>query len=210
VKDKSGTKPRDITVFVFAGSQLPDIMVAIRKCSDRGASVTEQDKIEIRPIRLEDDTEPILSIDRAIRAAGHVITYRNLTAEYILSAGRGIPPQESPASYIRSLTGDAAPLLNLSFVAEVNGHVRGFVLGQVARARESATEIGIVQMIGVHPDYQRKGIGGRLVRALSDKYRSQGIKVMRIGVDYRDKSLLGLVEDAGFGVDRLVIYSMVL
>ena len=95
-------------------------------------------------------------------------------------------------------------------MAEVNGHVRGFVLGQVARARESATEIGIVQMIGVHPDYQRKGIGGRLVRALSDKYRSQGIKVMRIGVDYRDKSLLGLVEDAGFGVDRLVIYSMVL
>ena len=67
MKDKSGTKPRDITVFVFAGSQLPDIMVAIRKCSDRGASVTEQDKIEIRPIRLEDDTEPILSIDRAVR-----------------------------------------------------------------------------------------------------------------------------------------------
>jgi hypothetical protein len=47
------------------------------------------------------------------------------------------------------------------------------------------------------------------VRALSDKYRSQGIKVMRIGVDYRDKSLLGLVEHAGFGVDRLVVYSMI-
>jgi len=170
--------------------------------------VSEQDKIEVRPIKLE-DIDPILSIDKEIRAAGNVITYRNLTAEYILSAGRGIPPQESPASYIRSFTGDAAPLLNLSFVAEVNGQVRGFILGQVARGRESATEIGIIQMIGVHPDYQRRGIGSRLVRALSDKYRSQGIKVMRIGVDYRDKSLLGLVEHAGFGVDRLVIYSMI-
>ena len=97
----------------------------------------------------------------------------------------------------------------LSFVAEVNGQVRGFILGQVARVRESATEIGIIQMIGVHPDYQRRGIGSRLVRALSDKYRSQGIKVIRIGVNYRDKSLLGLVEHAGFGVDRLVIYSMI-
>jgi ribosomal protein S18 acetylase RimI-like enzyme len=171
--------------------------------------VSEQDKIEVRPIKLE-DIDPILSVDRAIRAAGNVITYRSLTAEHILSAGRGIPSQESPASYVRSLTGDAAPLLNLSFVAELNGHVCGFILGQVARARESATEIGIIQMVGVDPDYQRRGIGSRLVRALSDKYRSQGIKVMRIGVDYRDKSLLGLVEHAGFGVDRLVIYSMVL
>jgi len=171
--------------------------------------VSEQDKIEVRPIKLE-DIDPILSIDREIRATGNVITYRNLTAEYILSAGRGIPPQESPASYIQSFTGDAAPLLNLSFVAEVNGQVRGFVLGQVARVRESATEIGIIQMIGVHPDYQRRGIGSRLVRALSDKYRSQGIKVMRIAVNYRDKSLLGLVEHVGFGVDRLVVYSMVL
>jgi GNAT superfamily N-acetyltransferase len=170
--------------------------------------VSEQDKIEVRPIKLE-DIDPVLFIDREIRAAGNVITYRNLTAEYILSAGRGIPPQENPVSYVRSLTGDAAPLLNLSFVAEVNGQVRGFVLGQVARVRESAIEIGIIQMIGVHPDYQRRGIGSRLVRALSDKYRSQGIKVIRIGVDYRDKSLRGLVEHSGFGMDRLLVYSMV-
>jgi GNAT superfamily N-acetyltransferase len=183
-------------------------MVAIRKRSDGGASVTKQDKIKVRPIKLE-DIDPLLSIDRDIRAAGNVITYRNLTAEYILSAGRGTPPEQSPASYIRSLTGDAAPLLNLSFVAEVDGQIRGFILGQVARVRESATEVGIIQMIGVHPDYQRRSIGSSLVRALADKYRSQGVKVIRIGVDYRDKSLLGLVEHAGFGVDRLVVYSMV-
>lgn len=170
--------------------------------------MSEQDKIEIRPVKLE-DIDSILSIDTEIRAARNVITYRKLTAEYILSAGRGIPPQENPASYVRSLTGDAAPLLNLSFVAEVNGQVRGFILGQVARVRESAVEIGVIQMIGVHPDYQRRGIGSRLVRALADKYRSQGIKVIRIGVDYRDKSLLGLVEHVGFGVDRLLVYSMI-
>lgn len=183
-------------------------MLAIRKRSNCGVSVSEQDKIEIRPLKLE-DIDPILAVDREIRAAGNVVTYRNLTAEYILFAERGIPPQRSPASYVRSLTGDAAPLLNLSFVAEVNGQVRGFILGQVARVRESVTEIGIIQMIGVHPDYQRRGIGSTLVRALADKYRSQGIKVVRIGVDYRDKSLRGLVEHAGFGVDRLVVYSMI-
>jgi ribosomal protein S18 acetylase RimI-like enzyme len=171
--------------------------------------VSERDKVEVRPIKLE-DVDAILSIDKAIRATGNVITYRNLTTEYIVSAGRGIPPEENPASYVQSLTGDAAPSLNLSFVAEVNSQVCGFILGQVARVRDSATEIGIIQMIGVHPDYMRRGIGSRLVHALSDKYRSQGIKVMRIGVDYRDKSLLGLLEDVGFGVDRLVIYSMLL
>lgn len=174
---------------------------------ESGATVNEQDKIEVRPIKLK-DIDDILSIDGEIRAVGDVITYRNLTTEYILFAGHGKPPQRSPASYIRSLTGDVAPLLNFSFVAEVNGQVRGFILGQVARLREGVTEIGIIQMIGVHPDYHRKGIGSKLIRALADKYRSEGIKVIRIGVDHRDKSLLGLVEHVGFGVDRLVVYSM--
>jgi ribosomal protein S18 acetylase RimI-like enzyme len=169
--------------------------------------VSKQDRIEVRPIRLE-DVDAILSIDREIRTRGSAHTYRNLTMEHILFAGRGIPQERSPGSSIQSLTGEVAPLLGFTFVAEVNGNVRGFILGQVARLRESASEIGMIQMVGVHPDYQRKGIASRLLSALADKYKSEGIKVMRVGLDHRDKDLLGLVEGFGFGVDRLIVYSM--
>jgi len=168
-----------------------------------------ESKIEIRPMNLE-DTNTILSIDGEIRAAGKAITYENLTAEYILSISKGITARENPASYVGSLTGNVAALLDFSFVADIDGQVRGFVLGQVARLRESATEVGVIEMIGVHPDYQRKGIGTKLINALADKYRSKGIKIMRIGINYRDKSFLSLVEHAGFSAARLIVYSKIL
>jgi len=166
-------------------------------------------KIEVRPINLK-DIDAILSIDKEIRAAGKAITYANLTTEYVLSAGRKVSYQVSSTSYEGSITGNVAALLDFSFVAEVDGQVCGFILGQVARLREAATELGIIQMIGVHPDYQRKGIGAKLVNALADKCRSKGIKIMRIGIDHRDKSLLNLVEHMDFGVGRLIVYSKVL
>jgi len=173
------------------------------------AAMAEQARVEIRPIR-PGDLDAILSIDGEIRAQGKAITYSNLTTEYILSAGGGRRPRSSRDIYMRSITADVAPLLDFSFVAELDGQVRGFILGQVARLRDSATELGVIQMIGVHPDYQRQGIGSKLIHALADKYRSEGVKAIRIGIDHRDKSLLALVEHVGFGVDHLIVYSMVL
>ncbi|MBN2185993.1 MAG: GNAT family N-acetyltransferase [Dehalococcoidia bacterium] len=166
-------------------------------------------KIEVRPMNLK-DTDAILSIDKEIRAAGKAITYANLTTEYVLSTDRKASYQDNPTSYVSSITGNVAALLDFSFVAEADGQVRGFILGQLACLREAATDLGVIQMIGVHPKYQRKGIGAKLVNALADKYRSKGIKIMRIGIDHRDKSLLSLVEDMGFGVGRLIVYAKIL
>ena len=166
-------------------------------------------KIAVRPMAVG-DIEAVLSVDRAVRAAGKAITYANLTTEYILSIDRRVTHEESPTSYVDSITGNVAALLDFSFVAEVDGQVRGFILGQIAHLREAATEFGVIQMIGVHPDYQRKRIGISLLNALADKYRSKGIKTMRIGIDYRDKDLRSLIEHMGFGVGRLVVYSKIL
>lgn len=165
--------------------------------------------IEIRSMKIE-DTNAMLAIDKEIRAAGKVITYANLTTEYILSAGGKISHRENPISYADSITGNVAGLLDFSFVATADEQIKGFILGQVARLRQATTELGVIQMIGVHPDYQRKGIGTKLVNALADKCRSRGIKTMRLGIDHRDKNLLSLVEHMGFSVDRLIVYSKVL
>ena len=51
----------------------------------------------------------------------------------------------------------------LSFVAEKNGVVVGFLLGDIRGAEFGKDIKGWIDMVGVHPKYQRLGVGQRLV-----------------------------------------------
>jgi N-acetylglutamate synthase-like GNAT family acetyltransferase len=94
--------------------------------------------------------------------------------------------------------------------AEVEGHVRGFILGQVGHVGETATEVGLILILGVHPNDWRKGIAHGLVNGLCEKFRSRGIKTLNIWIDQRDKDLLGFFERLGFSVGYLIDYSKTL
>ena len=152
-------------------------------------------KMEIRAIVLR-DLDAMFSIDKEIRATGKTITYANLTTEEIFSKDR-------KAAYLTKL-------LDFGLVAELDGQVRGFILGEVAHLREAAVELGVILIIGVHPDCQRRGIAVNLVNALGDKYRSKGIKRMRVAIDERDKGLIAFFERMGFRVGRLLAYTKIL
>jgi ribosomal protein S18 acetylase RimI-like enzyme len=80
-------------------------------------------------------------------------------------------------------------------------------LGRIAHAGETATKVGTIAILGSHPDYQQRGIATELVKALCERFRSRGIKTVRIDVDRRDKPLLDFVEHMGFGVGHLIDYS---
>ena len=157
-------------------------------------------KIKIRPLALE-DLKAIFLIDKEIKAIGKAITYANVATEDIFTIGREANHQERPVSYI-------VGLLDLGFVAEIDSHICGFILGQVAH--EDATEVGLILMLGVHPVIQRKGIATSLVNALCEKYRSKGIKTIRATIDQQDKDLLGFVEHMGFIAGHRVDYSKTL
>ena len=152
-------------------------------------------KIEIRPIVLR-DLDAMFSIDKEIRAAGKTITYANLTTEEIFSKDRK--------------AADLTKLLGFGLVAEVDGQVCGFILGEIVHLRDAAIELGVILIIGVHPDYQLRGIAVNLVNALSEKYRSTGIKRIRVAVDERDKDLIAFFERMGFRVGHLLVYSKIL
>jgi GNAT superfamily N-acetyltransferase len=163
-------------------------------------------KIEIRPMVLG-DLDAMFLIDRKIRAAGKAITYAKLTTEHIFTIDRKVSRQKRPTSYVDLITGDVAGLLALGLVAEVDGRVRGFILGEVRHIGEAATEVGLILILGVHPDYQGKGIATNLVNALAEKYHTKGIKTIRVGIDQRDKDLLGFIEHMGFSAGHLIEYS---
>jgi ribosomal protein S18 acetylase RimI-like enzyme len=162
--------------------------------------------IEVRSLRLE-DLDAIFTIDHQIRKTGSAITYANITTEHVFTVDRHVGRLARPIGYADLIKGDVSELLQLGMVAEIEDHVRGFILGRVTHVGEHATEVGVIIILGVHPDYQRRKIASGLVNAMYDRFRSKGINKMRIAVDSRDKALANFVEHMGFSVGHVIEYT---
>ena len=165
-----------------------------------------EDEAKVRSMTLE-DLGNIFSIDRKIRGVGKAITYLNLTTERIFTIDRKISQLKRATSYAELITGDVSELLELGLVAEVQDHVRGFILGRMADVGEPPIQVGLILILGIHPDYHRRGIATQLVNAICGKYHSKGIKTVRVEIDQRDKELLAFFEHMGFSVGHLIDYS---
>jgi len=142
-------------------------------------------RVRIRPMEPE-DIDSVLAIDRKITGVRRAVTYTEL------------------------ITGDLGGVLGLSLVAEVNGQVAGFVLARRAYVGESPTEVGLIQILGVDPEYQRQGIATKLVNALLDTCRSKKLSVVRIIINERDSQLQGLFKHLGFRRGELIDYTKTL
>ena len=164
---------------------------------------------KIRPLVLE-DLDAIFYIDHEIRRRGQAITYANLTTEHVFGIDRHVGILGTPLSYADLIKGDISELLEFGLVAEVENHVRGFVLGRIGHCSDTTAGIGTIAILGVHPDYQHRGIAGQLINGLCETYRSKGIKRVRVNVDRRDKLMTDFVEYMGFGVGHLIDYTKVL
>ncbi|UCC90149.1 MAG: GNAT family N-acetyltransferase [Dehalococcoidia bacterium] len=163
-------------------------------------------KIKIRSMTLE-DFDVIFAIDQQIRAMGKAITYASITTEDIFAIDKDMRRLAQPTSYVNFVTRDMAARVELGLVAEVRGRVRGFILGRTVPVGETAPEVGVISVLGVHPDYWRKGIATKLVTALCDKFRAKGIETVRMRIERRDKDLTGFFEHMGFKAEHLIDYT---
>ncbi len=92
-----------------------------------------------------------------------------------------------------------------NFVAEIGGEVVGFILGDI-RGVEYGTECGgWIDMMGVTPKHQSKGIGRKLVEVFCAECRQQKVKV-RVVVVGNDKRLVKFWASVGFHKGNLVSY----
>jgi ribosomal protein S18 acetylase RimI-like enzyme len=142
-------------------------------------------KVRIRPMEHE-DIDSVIAIDRKITGVRRAVTYTEL------------------------ITGDLGGVLALSLVAEVNGEVKGFILARRAFIGEPPTEVGLVQILGVDPDYQRRGIATKMVNALLDTCRTKKLGAVWILINVRDSQLAGLFEHLGFRRGELIDYTKTL
>jgi mycothiol synthase len=81
----------------------------------------------------------------------------------------------------------------LSRVAEHTGAIAGFLL-----ARRWADErVGFVDILAVHPDHQRKGLGASLLRGAFERFAATGLREAQLGVASDNPRALGLYERVG-------------
>ena len=131
-------------------------------------------KLNIREMT-EDDLDAIRALDNNIVGKERAITYSDPIEFY--------------------LGGEYA----MSFVAELDGKIIGFVLG---RLRDPDT--AWLQSVAIDPEYRRKGIGNKLVEALVARCRSKGAKTLHTVVSWRDWSLLSFLSSLEFSRGEMV------
>jgi len=95
------------------------------------------------------------------------------------------------------------------FVAVTDGRPVGFVAVALNAYHE---RMGAIEIIGVDPDFQRRGIGERLTAFATDHLRSRGmdIAVVETGGDPGHAPARALYEEVGFTVLPIARYFRVL
>ena len=91
----------------------------------------------------------------------------------------------------------------LNFVAEQDGQVVGFLLGGIRQARRMVPLAGWIDIMGIHPDYQRKGIGRRLVEAFNEECKRSSASIS-VAIKKKDKALKKFFGTMGFRERDLV------
>jgi predicted N-acetyltransferase YhbS len=87
----------------------------------------------------------------------------------------------------------------VSLVAEVEGEVVGFILGDVSGWEFGVPEtIGWMDTIGVNPAYQKKGIAKALAHELIKNLKEIGVRTLYTLVSWDDWDLLQFFHAMGF------------
>ena len=87
----------------------------------------------------------------------------------------------------------------ISLVAEVEGEVVGFILGDVSGWEFGVPEtIAWIDTIGVEPVYQKKGIATALAHELIKNLKAMGVKTVYTLVSWNDWTLLQFFHAMGF------------
>jgi ribosomal protein S18 acetylase RimI-like enzyme len=86
-----------------------------------------------------------------------------------------------------------------SMVAEVDGQVIGFMLGEVRSGEFGLEEpTGWIEVLGVDPDHRGKAVGRKMADAMLEHFRARGAKSVHTLVDEGREELQGFFQSLGF------------
>lgn len=128
------------------------------------ATTRGEGKIIIRHME-EEDIDNVLELDRGISGAKRVPTYADPVTSYI--GGE----------------------VGISWVAEREGRIIGFILGRLSELGARVPQIGLIELVGVGTKWRHRGIARKLVDAFCEDCRQKGAKAVHIIVSPEDEEL---------------------
>ncbi len=115
--------------------------------------------------------------------------------------------QRRPEYYRRkcALALDDTQQLVTSLVAEYNGQVVGFIMGNVYLEEFGIPETtASLDTIGVHPDYRKQGVATQLMAEFITHARAAGVDTIYTLVNWNDWALLRFFEAVGFAPAKTI------
>jgi ribosomal protein S18 acetylase RimI-like enzyme len=91
-------------------------------------------------------------------------------------------------------------------VAEQEGFIIGFVLGNVIAKRKSAWKYGYLVWLVVAPEYQRLGIASKLFNRFTDKMIEDGVRMFIVDTEADNLEALHFFRAKGFNSPQQHIY----
>ena len=95
-------------------------------------------------------------------------------------------------------------LESICLVAEIKGHVVGFMTGAVHPWLFGVEKGGWIEILGVHPTHTGKGVGRKLGEILFEEFKARGIKVVHTAVDWTSSDLLEFFKILGMTKSGLI------
>ncbi|HEX4955751.1 MAG TPA: GNAT family N-acetyltransferase [Thermoanaerobaculia bacterium] len=89
--------------------------------------------------------------------------------------------------------------IGISLAAELDGAVVGFLLARLYYGEFGVTEkVAVMDVLGVHPDFQGRHVGARLIDQLRTNLCGLGIKTLQTEVRWSDTDLMAFFHHEGF------------
>ncbi len=90
-------------------------------------------------------------------------------------------------------------------VAEVDGKIVGFVIGNIRGWEFGIPKCGWVEIVGVDPEYRGRGIARALIESLRDYFKMNGVSKVKTMIDWNDGGLVSFFSALGFKRSEYII-----
>ncbi|MBF8260211.1 MAG: bamK [Actinobacteria bacterium] len=90
-------------------------------------------------------------------------------------------------------------------VAEVEGKIAGFIFGDIRGWEFAIPKSGWIEIVGVDPEFQGKGIARVLIEKLGLYFRNHNVEKILTMVDWNDAELVGFFRALGFERSEFIV-----
>ena len=141
----------------------------------------EKGAIHIRPLT-RSDINAVLALDRKIGEGRSLLNYLDMDA-----------------------TNPGGPA-DLSFIAEIDGKVAGFIITRLAYLMIPFTEVCLIQGMLIDSTHQGRGTGSKLIERLIEVCQTKGINTIRALIPESNEELQHFIGRYGFRRSTIINY----